>query len=312
MNCLRAIVASPLAVAALCTNASAGLDLYRNPLESGAGWTVTAGTDTDVVFGYDYSLDGIPEAPNSRGGDAQTSGLRMRANLLDPPSAGQISLSPTGHSFSGSYVFRFDAWTNYDVNERVNGGGQGITEFIGGGVGLGAAETVFVNGYSILATNDGGSSSDWRVFTDGALLDADGMAGGSRNGIVPYYADFLPGVAPPMAQAQDSFDEGIAGSPGFQWLTFEIDVTPAGVRYTVEKPDESRLLIAELDTADFPGVATDGNIGLYYADLFTSVSPRPDLTFGLIDNVLVVPGPGASGMCAAGVLALAHRRRRSA
>ncbi len=311
MSFIRCAVVSSLAVAALCAAASAGSELYRSPLESGAGWVTTADADTSVMFGYDYSLDGLPEAPNSRMGDLSTRGVRMRANLVQIPEAAEITLSPTGQSFSGSYRLRFDAWTNYDANERINGSSAGTTEFIGGGVGLGAAETLPLNGYSMLATNDGGSGSDWRVFTDGAFLNGTDMPAGSRNGSDPYYTDFLPGVAPPMAQAQDAFPEGVAGSPGFQWLTFEIFVTQDDkVLFTIERPDQSRLRIAQLLTADFPGVGTDGNIGIYYADLFSSVSSRPDLAFGVIDNVIVeTPAPGATALFGVGVLALSRRRR---
>jgi hypothetical protein len=57
---------------------------------------------------------------------------------------------------------------------------------------------------------------------------------------------------------------------------------------------------------------SDGNIGLVYADFFTSVTPRPDLTFGVIDNVVVtqIPEPASALMLLAGLTGIAAVRRR--
>jgi len=54
--------------------------LYQDQMNSGAGWGENATTgDYLATFGYDYSADGIPEAPNSQIGDAATRGLKMEA-----------------------------------------------------------------------------------------------------------------------------------------------------------------------------------------------------------------------------------------
>ena len=47
-----------------------------------------------------------------------------------------------------------------------------------------------------------------------------------------------------------------------------------------------------LPDGDF-GVDTDGNISIFYADFFTSITSKPELTFGIVDNVVVaeaIPG----------------------
>jgi len=224
------------------------------------------------------------------------------------------TLYPLGKNFAGQYRLRFDAWCNYDADERINGGSNGTTEFIAGGIGYDNTASDLTSGFQMAATNDGGSGSDWRGFADGAFLNADQMVAGDRNGFNAYYSDFLPGVAPPAGQAQVSFPAGTAGSPGFQWVTFEFFVRPVTnrVTVTVEKPDASRLTVISFDTAtDFPLVGTDGNISIGYFDFFSSISPRPDLTFGIIDNVVVdVPAPGMPAALGAMSL-LALRRRRA-
>lgn len=289
-------------------------ELFRDELASGAGWGINSFGDGDhaATFGYDYSADGIPEAPNSQGGDTATSGVKAVANTdSGSAAAAGFTLYPTGQSFSGSYQLRFDTWTNYDVDERINGGSAGTTEFIGGGVGYDDTSADIGVGAQIIATNDGGSGSDWRAFADGSFLANEDMTGGSRNGFVGHYANFLPGVAPPGSQLQLSFPPGTAGSPGFQWVTFEINTNVDAGRaiVTLEKPDGTRREIVRIDQP----YTSDGNIGLYYADLFSSVTSRPDLTFGIFDNVVVssidVPEPATGLLVAIGGCLAAVRRR---
>jgi hypothetical protein len=288
--------------------------LFQDQMTSGAGWGVNAiNADYAATFGYDYSADDIPEAPNSMGGDVATRGLKLEANLTTGQLSG-VSLYPVGQNFTGQYRLRFDVWCNYDADERINGASAGTTEFIGGGIGYNGTASDVTSGFQMLATNDGGSGSDWRGFADGSFLAPDQMKAGDRNGFDSYYSDFLPGVAPPAGQAQTGFPAGTAGSPGFQWITMEFFVRPNSNRViaTIEKPDSSRLDIIWFDTAgDFPLVSTDGNISIAYFDFFSSVTSRPDLTFGIIDNVVVdVPTPGVPGLLGA-LSILALRRRRA-
>lgn len=311
------IVLSAFAIAAaiLAGVSHAGAqEIFRDNLQSGAGWGVNAFGDGDhlATFGYDYSADGIPEAPNSQGGDAATTGVKLEANTV--PGSGVstgFTLYPIGQSFSESYQLRFDAWMNYDADERINGGSSGTTEFIGGGIGYDNAAADVGVGAQILTTGDGGSGSDWRLFGDGSFLDNEEMAAGSRNGFVDYYADFLPGVSPPGGQAQAAFPPGVAGSPGFQWVTIEVNTSDGLAAVWIEKPNQDRLLISIINANGSDPFTSDGNIGLFYADFFSSVTSRPDLTFGLIDNVVVtqIPEPGAAGLLAIGLASVAIRWR---
>ena len=262
-------------------------ELFRSQMNTGVGWSVTS-TDIDATatFGYNYSADDIPEAPNGRPGDAATTGLKLEANLAPPSAPSVIAVFPDGESFTGSYELRFDAWCNYDADERINGIGSGTAEFIGGGIGYDSASADVGSGVEILATGDEGSSNDWRAFADGSLLDAGEMAGDDRNGVSPYYIDFLPGVSPPAGQNQVSFPAGSPGSPGFQWITFVLTTYETVAILHIEKPNGERLQIAHYYQLDRPFTSA-GNVSLRYADLFSSVTSRPDLTFGVIDNVEV-------------------------
>ncbi|MCB1019596.1 MAG: PEP-CTERM sorting domain-containing protein [Bryobacterales bacterium] len=304
---------------------------FLSNMESGAGWGVNSFGDGDhaATFGYDYSADGIPEAPHTMGGDAATTGLKLEANQSAPDSAAGFTVYPMGQSFSGNFQLRFDAWMSYDVNERVNGGASGTTEFLGGGVGYDSASADIGSGAQAIATGDGGSGNDWRVFKDGFFVPATAMPAGSRNGSDPYYSDFLPGVAPPAGQLQAAFDPGIVGSPGFQWITWLFTVVNNGVDVArvdidIMKPGGESLRIASLDCLDTTdsstGCTSQGNISLFYADFFSSVTPRPDLTFGLIDNVIVtdelltnptVPEPTSLTLFGLGLAGLIFAGRRS-
>jgi hypothetical protein len=313
MNVQQWILAAAVACATVAAVNATAQELFRDELASGAGWGVNAtSADSAAVFGYDYSADGIPEAPNSQGADAATSGVKLTSNTAEPASLEAMTLYPIGQSFSGKYQLRFDAWMNYDVDERINGGSNGTTEFIGGGVGYDNTAADIGPGLQAIATGDGGSGSDWRVFADGAFLDPAEMNAQDRNNANPAYSDFLPGASPPASQFHLSYPPGTPGVPGFQWVTFEITTDNGFGVVNIEKPDGDRLRIATLTQADRP-FTSDGNIGIFYADFFTSISPRPDVTFGIIDNVVVsrVPEPATAVLVVLGLGGvLAVRRRR--
>ncbi|TWT77750.1 hypothetical protein Pla123a_15460 [Posidoniimonas polymericola] len=308
-NFLKGFALLVLALAATPASAAA---LYSNEMASASGWgfnafgSAASAGDYAVTFGYDYSADFIPEAPNSQVGDTATSGVKLEANLAGGAASG-FTLYPTGQSFSGNYQLRFDVWMNYDADERINGGSAGTTEFIGGGIGYDNASADIGAGAQIIATGDGGSGSDWRAFADGTFLAATEYVAGDRNGFNPHYSNFLPGVSPPAGQFQVDDPAGVAGSPGFQWVTFEVNTNNGLSTVVLEKPNGDRRTVIVIDEP----YTSDGNIGLYYADLFSSVTSRPDLTFGLIDNVVVsaIPEPTAGLLLAvAGCLAGLRRR----
>ena len=169
---------------------------------------------------------------------------------------------------------------------------------------------------------DGGSGSDYRALKNGFLIANTAMSAGTatgRNNSDPYYTSFLPGVAPPNAQSPPAGLVGPPGTAGFQWLTWHIGVQDqAGqkiVRISVEKPGGDTRMIATLNCSDISdtstGCTTDGNISLGYADLFNGVTARPDLTYGIIDNVHVesIPEPASILLFALSSIGLIARRR---
>ena len=301
-----------LVVVMLSSMASASTMLFRDEMTDAASWgaNIGPGTDSYYTFNYAYNLFGIPEAPNTQPGDAPSRGVKLQANQNTPGAGEYFTLYPIGQNFTGSYQLQFDAWMNFEI------GGSGTTEFLGGGIGYNNVTADVASGAQAIATGEGGSSNDWRAFKSPPqffIPDAD-MAGGTHNGNDAYYSDFLPAVVAPAAQGQ--VGTSVAGSPGFQWITWQFSIVDNNVAIDIVKPGGSGLRIVEynsIDTSDgSSGVSTDGNISLFYADFFSSVSSNPALTFGIIDNVEVttIPEPSTFLLLTVGGLLLRRRNRK--
>lgn len=292
-----------------CSVAQGGI-LYQDQMNSAADWASNVGGtgDSHYTFNFNYALHGIPEAPNSQGGDAATRGLKLEANQNLPTGGEFFTLYPVGQSFSGNYTLRFDAWQNFEI------AGDGTTEFMGGGIGYDNVTADIASGAQAMSTSEGGSSNDWRAFKSPPqfFIDDADMAGGTHQGADPYYADFLPAVAPPAIQGQAG--TSVAGSPGFQWITWQFAVSGDLVTVDIEKPGGDTLRIVDIDCGDISdgssGCTTDGNISLFYADFFSSVSSDPSLAFGIIDNVLVIPEPSSAALILMGMSLFSFCRRR--
>ena len=260
-------------------------------------WTINKGSeDTAAIFGYDYSADGIPPAPNTT--DGSTSGLKFTANMSLGASA-SVTTSPKGKAFSGDYQLAFDLWMN--VNGPLPSGGAGTTEFASAGIGTSGDHIQTGDSRSdgawFLLTGEGGSSNDYRFFLNNAFITtsshSDVYVAGSQNNTSSYYASLFPeGVLPPERQVnahpQQSGGRGL-GHPSFEWLEVTLTKQGSQVIWSLNGAD---IAIADQDTSPF---TDSGNIFVGYNDFFSSVSDNEALSFGLVDNVRVLQiAPGTA------------------
>ncbi len=314
---IKAVIATGIIfIASVTTHAALFSDDFD--VDSSANWNIiTSSADTSVTFAFDYSTIGVPAAPN---GGGSTLGVRMAANIASPTGAEAVTLSPVGQSFSGSYQIRFDMWVN--ANGPFPGGGGGSTEFFTTGIGYDDATVNKGSGSGsggwFAVTGEGGSSRDYRAYKDGGeqfaesgqfLAGTSSAGGGAHNASDPYYAVFGGidvAVAVPAQTALHAQQTGItgAGTPAFAWHEVTITVDGATALWSIDG-----LPIAQLDPSIGAIFSLDGNISIGYTDMFSSVSDNPDVSFGLIDNLVVVPEPATMTMLLMGGIALLRRRR---
>lgn len=257
--------------------------------DTSAEWNVNLAHEgaSTADFAFDYSLVGIPPAPNTTGGT--TSGLRLAANNGFEPVFTGISVSPEGEGFTGDYRLIFDMWLNY--NGPLETGGTGSTMALSAGIGATGETAQFpgssVEGVLFGVTGEGGSGSDWRAYTDvGAPLPADSgvyAAGteGSLNHSHPYYEPF-GGYEAPADQLlfyPSQTGRSPAGTAGMAW--HEVAITKRGdtITWAVDN-----LPIA---TVDVSGKEISTNIFLGFFDINTTQTDNFEMSFGLVDNLRV-------------------------
>ena len=272
---------------------------------SSTNWLVSQTTDTRAIFAYDYSLIGVPSAPNSAGGT--TKGLRMEANLSSG-TVSALSASPLGKVFGGTYRLHFDMWIN--VNGPLPGGGTGSTEFVTAGVGTlgnrvqwnGSGTTA--DGVWFLVDGDGGVGDTSTSFGDylayvgttqqavGSGVYTAGTQTTARANADAYYANIFPAgkMAPDFQRTNYSQEVGplAIGSVGLAWRDVVISKGASTVDWYIDG-----LKIASAPVASI----TASNIFVGYLDEFTSISDNTNLSFGLVDNLRVevpVVAPGIS------------------
>ena len=329
-------------VAALLPTIAFGatVTLLSDSMDSATGWAVNNGGDSSLVFGYDYSADGIPEAPNSGTvGGVSTSGVKATANNSASAADGIAAvrnLASLGHAAGSSYTIQMDIWGNW-------GGSNGTTEFLGLSVGRGAASSD-PDGASAIYTNDGGSSRDYRLyknFDEQRTSNVDAVEGpqygaidnatqnGNNGGLAPFDTQF-PSLD--IATATGGLQAGNtgttdAGDGGFTWVTIEavvrpLEAGPAGVTadlgtatfYITNTANGVKTEIGVLDNSNGdPTVVSsfEGHVGLLYADLLDP-SSNSGFTFGIFDNVIIteIPEPTSVVLLGIGALGLLSGRRR--
>lgn len=255
--------------------------------DTSAGWTVNrSSTDSRVTFNYDYSIYGIPSAPNSTNNTQR--GVKFEANVSLGVVAA-INISPVGQSFGGDYRLHFDLWLN--ANGPFPAGGTGSTQHGTAGVGTAGNRTQWsgagstADGVWFGADAEGQASDatpDFRAQIGAALqasnsgVYAAGLGPSARRCSDPYYtAKFPGGQIAPATQAQSG--SLAAGTIGFAWRDVIIDKTGNVVTWTIDG----------LKIATITNPLTASNVFLGYYDTFASLSDNTNLSFGLFDNVRV-------------------------
>ena len=255
-------------------------------------------------------------------------GLRLDANFSAPNAAEGITVF-ANTTFTGNYTVRFDAWLN--VNGPFPDGGSGSTVYLTAGVGTSGSVNNFVantgEGGWTAVNGENGSGIDYRLYKGATLQSvasgqyAAGTAANARNGLNGYYDQFgsvdvsnLPiqgaNNGGPAQQNGTSF----AGSFGMAWhrVMLEVDADggtggTASVKWYIDG-----LAIGTLDAGVDGAFTSDGKIALGFSDPTTNPSDNPPFTFGLIDNLEVIPEPTTYALWVLGLTAIAiHRRRRS-
>ena len=318
------------AVLLLVPNFSVAAILFSDDFNSGAsaasyGSISTDPTSSFSTFGYDYSALGIPSAPNS--GDSSTRGLRLDANFSAPNAAEAITLY-TLQSYSGNYQVQFDAWLN--VNGPFPDGGSGSTNYLGAGVGHDGTANNFVantgfGGWTAV-NGENGSGIDYRFYKDASLQGtataqyAAGTAANARNGLNGYYDQFgnvdvsnLPVQGANNGGPAQQNGTSFKGAFGMQWHRVTLSVNSTGgtggaasMAWYIDN-----LLIGTLDAGANGAFAANGKVAFSYSDPTTNASDLPTHSFALVDNLVIVPEPGALVLLAmglAGVVGVTRRR----
>ncbi len=291
--------------------------LYSDNFDAGtsaSGWTaVLSHSDAFADFAFDYSTLGIPPAPRSSG---TTIGMRFLANQSAGVFQG-ISASPNGQGFT-DFILRFDMWLNY--NGPLNGGGSGSTQVGSFGWGTSGASAQWAGASSSImfgASGDGGSTFDYRVYRDNALLAPStgvyaagtGTSPDARNNIHPYYTALFGGETAPAAQLAlypgqtgATFD----GALGFAWRDVVIVKNGDTLTWSIDGN-----LIATVSAA---GATLSGNnifFGQFDINATSSTDVNDFLITSIYDNITVsvIPEPSSALLGLLGLAALGLRRK---
>jgi hypothetical protein len=296
-----------VALLTLCPMVAMSGVVFTSDLDDGTGWTIVADADTSSEFGFDYSPFGIPSAPNGSG----TTGLRMAANIADSAAA-VISATPDDVQLTLPYMVQVDFWINYNSS-------GGTTEFIGGFAGFDATVGNPRNGAGLLGDSDGDSARDYRLYKDASeqFVESGQYDIPSNDNSDPVLEAQFPGQTTPAAQGDsNNFDPTNTivtapdGTLAYDWHTLLITGNPAAGTANIQIDD---LSIGTVDSSVGDAVDVSGGIALTFADLFSSVSTKPEFSFGVFDNLVVtqVPEPSTLALLLGGIgLFLLARRTR--
>lgn len=326
--CLLAVLATMIAGRASAALFSDDFDT----LDSAANYVAVSSDPTSsfATFAYDYSVMGIPPAPNSGG---STIGVKLDANLEAPGTAESLTLH-TVASYTGSYQVKFDAFINV-VGPFPEGGG-GSTNYLTAGVGgdgtsLNRVTATGVGGWTAV-NGDNGNGVDYRLMKDSALQGTDtgqyaapdnpDIAGDQiRNGEQnPYYHQWggvdvsnFPVQGANVGGFPSQSGTSYLGGFGMEWHEVELIVIADGG--TGGAPAMSwfidGLRIGTLDAGITEAFSANGRVTLGYSDPSNNNAANPSLSFALIDNleITAIPEPSTIALlCSVALLGVTRRR----
>ncbi|MCP4190889.1 MAG: PEP-CTERM sorting domain-containing protein [Planctomycetaceae bacterium] len=310
---IKLFVILALSISAIAVQ-SGKAEQYTPDMDNEAGWTIVGSPDTAHQFGFDYSKYGIPAPPNGGG----TTGLWMAANISEGAVA-SISASPKDISMVGDYDVQFDFYLNFNSS-------GGTTEFGGGFVGFNPNAGEAFSGGGLLGDSDGDSSRDYRLYRDTNELSMDSGAyaiSSQDNSLDPALQAKFPGQTTPEAQNDpnvfnptNTIVTAPNGTLGYAWHTMEINVRniPCG---GLGCPQTAKFSIDDFEIGTIESSAgllsnLDGQVAVTFADLFTSVSTKPEFSFGIYDNLKItqVPEPSSALLSLVGLLGLLGLRKK--
>ena len=148
--------------------------------------------DTFDDFAFDYSTHGIPAAPNGSDPNS-TIGMRLRANLFSNRFGG-FSVSPTGLNLTGDYAIKFDYWGS-SVGQFPFGGSSStmVSTFGLLTAGTESQTPLNVDGVYFGVTADGGSGSDYRVYSAARTFSHQLITDPNNPDPIDAQADYLAG-----------------------------------------------------------------------------------------------------------------------
>lgn len=252
-------------------------------LDSGTNWTVLfadtnspAVADYNLQFGYDYSLLGIPAAPNG----ADTTGVYMQVNKSDGiPTAAALNIYPNSQSFSGDYLLRFDMYL-------IVGNGVSTTEYALFGINHSGTKTNWFRNSSggvSGGTFDGlfyGIESDAAALGDYVLYSSPTTG---NNNPTPQGSGRNASTLTQVFKSPPFFGAGGAPSnpetsPEASWVDVEVSQIAGVVTLTMNRV----TILSNTNTTAY----TSGNIMFGYTDAYDSIGPAAS---GVIyDNIRVI------------------------
>ena len=334
----RSWLAAAVAVAALPAITSAAV--YN--VNDSAAWTVEKGANSDAIFNYDYSADGIPLAP----GATEARAMRLQANTNSGAAVVQgVTVKPNGVDLTGQTYYRIEAtawlnsyggWSNANTVSSSSGTSQMFGMGVGcpGGVnyrgGTTAAPVGGGSGTWFAASIEGGFGGtstlirDYNAFTGSGAVAANFItnpdvypAAGptDQDNFDPYYTAQFPAIPVnsinggtwAAVQGQTSTGDGVitAGVPGFAWRKFVIERDGDTITWSLDG-----LVIATLTSTDAAPLALEDGAQLTFFDPTSGVAASPNLVFALVsDYTVTVPEPAGLSVLGLGALGLLARRR---